>query len=69
MVDGEQGGYFGVVSTYIHLNPARARLIRMGKERLARYRLDKVKAESGLAQRDDLVIMMDYFEADEGRKP
>ena len=27
----------GVVSTYIHLNPARAKWIRVGKERLARY--------------------------------
>jgi hypothetical protein len=36
-VDGEQGNYFGVVSTYIHLNPARAKLIRIGKESLARY--------------------------------
>ena len=38
VVDGEVGGYFGVVSTYIHLNPARAKLIRIGEERLARYR-------------------------------
>jgi hypothetical protein len=37
VVDGEQGNYFGVVSTYIHLNPARAKLIRIGKESLARY--------------------------------
>jgi REP element-mobilizing transposase RayT len=37
VVDGEQGSYFGVVSTYIHLNPARAKLIRIGKESLARY--------------------------------
>ena len=38
VVDGEAGEYFGVVSTYIHLNPARAKLIRIGEERLARYR-------------------------------
>jgi putative transposase len=31
-------GYFGVVSTYIHLNPARAGLIEIGKEPLKRYR-------------------------------
>ena len=37
VVDGEQGHYLGVVSTYIHLNPARAKLIRVGKESLARY--------------------------------
>ncbi len=37
-VDGQQGSYFQVVSTYIHLNPARAGLIRIGQERLKRYR-------------------------------
>jgi putative transposase len=37
-VDGAQGNYFAVVSTYIHLNPARAGLIRIGAERLASYR-------------------------------
>jgi REP element-mobilizing transposase RayT len=30
--------YFQVVSTHIHLNPARAGLIRLGQERLNRYR-------------------------------
>lgn len=29
--------YFAVVSTYIHLNPARAKLIRIGDEPLKRY--------------------------------
>jgi putative transposase len=39
VVDGQQEGmYFQVVSTYIHLNPARAGLIRVGQERLKRYR-------------------------------
>ena len=38
LVEPEGGNYFAVVSTYIHLNPARARLIRVGKERLGRYR-------------------------------
>jgi putative transposase len=37
VVDGEQGNYFGVVSTYVHLNPARAGLIRIGKDRLKEY--------------------------------
>ncbi len=38
-VDGSQeGDYFAVVSTYIHLNPARAGLIRIGEERLKGYR-------------------------------
>jgi putative transposase len=38
VVDGQEGNYFGVVSTYIHLNPARAKRIRIGRERLQRYR-------------------------------
>jgi putative transposase len=37
VVDGAAGNYFGVVSSYIHLNPARAKLIKVGKERLSRY--------------------------------
>jgi len=37
VVDGVQGNYFAVVSTYIHLNPARAGLIRIGQERLSHY--------------------------------
>lgn len=35
---GEEATYFQVVSTYIHLNPARAGLIRIGEQRLKRYR-------------------------------
>src|SRR5438034_11603007 len=38
IVDGQEGLYFQVVSTYIHLNPARAKLIRIGEQRLKRYR-------------------------------
>jgi len=38
IVDGQDEDYFPVVSTYIHLNPARAGLIRIGEERLKRYR-------------------------------
>jgi len=38
VVDGKDPNYLQVVSTYIHLNPARAGLIRVGKERLKRYR-------------------------------
>ena len=30
--------------------------------------LEKFKAESGLADRNDIATMMDYFEVDEGRK-
>jgi len=38
VVDGQEPLYFQVVSTYIHLNPARAGLIRIGEQRLKRYR-------------------------------
>jgi len=38
LVEGQEPEYFQVVSTYIHLNPARAGLIRVGQERLKRYR-------------------------------
>lgn len=38
VVDGRDPGYFEVVGTYIHLNPARAGLICPGKEPLRRYR-------------------------------
>ena len=38
IVDEQDEDYFQVVSTYIHLNPARAKLIRVGAERLRRYR-------------------------------
>src|SRR5436309_2735419 len=38
IVDERSENYFQVVSTYIHLNPARAKLIRVGEERLKRYR-------------------------------
>jgi REP element-mobilizing transposase RayT len=37
VVDGEEEPYFQVVSTYIHLNPARAKLIQLGKDRLKAY--------------------------------
>ena len=38
VVDGTAGNYLGVVSTYIHLNPARAGLVSAGGARLAGYR-------------------------------
>ena len=31
--------------------------------------LRRLKAESGLAKRDDIVTMLEYMEVDEGRKP
>ena len=37
VVDGAAGNYFGVVSTYIHLNPARAGLVSAGRGGLAEY--------------------------------
>jgi putative transposase len=38
VVDHQASSYFEVVGTYIHLNPARAGIIRVGKEPLRRYR-------------------------------
>ena len=38
VVDGAEPDYFQVVSTYIHLNPVRARRVRVGQGRLPRYR-------------------------------
>lgn len=38
VVDGSDETYFGVVSTYIHLNPVRAGLVRAGERRLRTYR-------------------------------
>jgi REP element-mobilizing transposase RayT len=38
IIDGSSPGYFEVAGAYIHLNPARAGLIRMGREPLKRYR-------------------------------
>lgn len=37
VVDGNDANCFQFVSTYIHLNPARAGLISIGKDKLARY--------------------------------
>lgn len=42
---------------------------RIGWRDVASKRLEEVKAASGLADRADIVTMMDYFDADEGRKP
>ena len=41
---------------------------RLGWRDAIAPRLEKLKAESGLAQRGDIVTMMDYFDVDEGRK-
>ena len=38
VVDGQEGEYFQMVATYIHLNPARAGLIQIGEQRLKSYR-------------------------------
>jgi hypothetical protein len=37
-VEASNAGYFETVSTYIHLNPARAGFIELGKEKLKSYR-------------------------------
>jgi REP element-mobilizing transposase RayT len=37
VIDAQAGNYFGVVSTYVHLNPARAGLVRAGEQALAAY--------------------------------
>jgi REP element-mobilizing transposase RayT len=37
-VESDNAGYLATVSTYIHLNPARARLVRIGQEKLKQYR-------------------------------
>lgn len=42
---------------------------KLGWRDMATPRLEKYKAESGLAERGDLVTMVDYFDVDEGRKP
>ena len=57
IVDEAEPNYFQVVSTYIHLNPARAKLIRIGEQRLKRYRwssypwyLNRAGAAAGLVE-------------------
>ncbi len=42
---------------------------RIGWRDRATAALEKMKAESGLAHRDDIVTVADYFEVDEGRQP
>ena len=51
VVDGQEEGYFGVVSTYIHLNPVRAGLVRAGEARLREYRWSSDPAYVGAARR------------------
>ncbi len=41
---------------------------KLGWHDAATPRLEERKAESGLADRDDIVTMIEYFEYDEGRK-
>lgn len=38
LVDNQDNSYLGIVSTYIHLNPARAGLVPAGKQTLRSYR-------------------------------
>jgi len=42
---------------------------KLGWNDFASGRVAALKAESGLAQRDDIQTMLQYFEVDEGRRP
>ena len=42
---------------------------KMGWNDRAARLLHKLKTKSGLAHREDIVTMVDYFDVDEGRKP
>ena len=42
---------------------------RFGWRDVAQRLLKKLKTQSGLAHRDDILTMFDYFDVDEGRKP
>ncbi len=44
-------------------------MTRLGWRDLGMRLLKQLKAQSGLAERDDIMTMMDYFEVDEGRLP
>ena len=44
-------------------------IAKLGWNDLATPRLRKYKDGSGLAERDDIQTMVEYFEVDEGRKP
>lgn len=49
VVDATEPQYFGVVSTYIHLNPVRAGLIQPGEQRLTCYLWSSFPAHVGTA--------------------
>jgi hypothetical protein len=42
---------------------------KLGWDDFATKLLRRLKEESGLAEREDIVTMLEYFEVDEGRKP
>jgi len=42
---------------------------KLGWNDVATSLVQKLKRKSGLGERDDIVTMFDYFEADEGRNP
>ena len=50
MVDGQDANYLQVVSSYIHLNPARAGLIRLGGEALAPGNVTSDDLKDGLTK-------------------
>jgi len=49
IVDGADETYFEVVSTYIHLNPVRAGLVRVGEQQVREYRWSSYPAYVGAA--------------------
>jgi len=51
VIESEAGGYFEAVSTYVHLNPARARLLNSERPDLLRYRWNSYPAFVGAAER------------------
>ena len=44
-------------------------ILKLGWRDMASQRLQKVKADTGLADRRDIQTMPDFFDVDEGRKP
>jgi hypothetical protein len=56
LIDGEDPSYFQSVATYIHLNPARARLIQVGKAKLEDYPWSSYPAHLRPSRRPDWLV-------------
>jgi len=69
LVDEAEGNYFEVVSTYIHLNPARAKLIRVGQEGLERYRWSSYPAYVRASKQRPGWLVTERVMVDLGLKP